>query len=78
LFSRGFLVRFFIQFVQEHQSNVRSNQGCGKRIFLSYGRGKATGFTVWIRDCLKDHGFDVWMDTQLHGGGQWQNDIAGS
>jgi hypothetical protein len=60
---------------EELQKSLRHEKQT--KLFLSYGRGEATKFVLWIKDQLIRRGFDVWMDSeQIKSGSDWQHAIA--
>jgi potassium voltage-gated channel Eag-related subfamily H protein 7 len=62
--------------LQGRRNRVAPGDGTKIKLFLSYGRGKATEFTKWAKQELTDRGFEVWMDDQIESGEDWEKAIG--
>jgi potassium voltage-gated channel Eag-related subfamily H protein 7 len=82
----AFKLRFCMQFTAwinetKKQMDLQGNRqiqtvGNKTKLFLSYGRGKATEFTKWAKKELTARGFEVWMDDQIESGEDWEKAIG--
>ena len=46
-------------------------------MFISYGHGAATSFSLWLRDRLAEQGFTVWIDeSDIDVASDWQEAIG--